>query len=352
MQEVRFGFIGSGQLAKSSAKDISAHSQGTLSAVQDLSLERANELADEFDISNRYTEAADLFADPNVDAVYIAVPNKFHAPLAIQALEAGKHVLLEKPFAMSLEEGKQVATAVEKSGKVFTVGMNQRFTEDHQKVKFLVEEGVLGEIYHAKAFWYRRSGIPKLGTWFGNKAMAGGGALYDIGVHALDLCLYLLNNYKPVSVFGTTYTRFGNRGLGEGNWGKSDYNKDIVFDVDDFATALIKFEDGATVEFGASWACHMEAGNDNGVHLYGTEAGSSTKGCKLFRKDPLRTDYDVVENVAADLKYPHASRFHNFINAINGTEDLCCTIEQALTIQKILDGIAESSKTGNAVEIS
>lgn len=164
----------------------------------------------------------ELLADKEVDAVYVAVPNKFHAPLACQTLAAGKHVILDKPMALSHAQALQVAKAAEQSGKTFFLGMNQRFTEGAQQIRSLVEAGVLGEIYHAKAYWIRREGIPRLGTWFGNKEVAGAGSLFDIGVHFLDLCLHLLGNFNPVSVFGASYTKFGNRGLGEGGWGLSD----------------------------------------------------------------------------------------------------------------------------------
>jgi predicted dehydrogenase len=251
MKEVRFGFIGSGKISHYSAESLRKHDKAALVAVQDLNESRANELADKFDIAHRFTEAADLFARPDVDAVYIAVPNKFHAALAIDALKAGKHVLLEKPFAMSAAEAEEVIQVSKETQRVFTVAMNQRYNEDSQKIKAIAETGALGEIYYAKAYWFRREGIPKLGTWFGNKALAGAGAINDIGVHLLDLCLHTMGNFEPVSVFGTTYTKFGNRGLGEGDWGISDATE-TIFDVDDLATAMIKMRNGATVCLEAS----------------------------------------------------------------------------------------------------
>src|SRR5262249_49032881 len=152
---------------------------------------RAKKIADKYG-AQAYASAKELFADRSIDAVYIATPNKFHVPLAKEALQAGKHVILEKPFAMNAVEAAEAIATAKAAGKVLTVGMNQRFTADSQKIKHLVEQGVLGEIYHAKASWMRRAGIPKLGTWFGNHEMSGGGCLYDIGVHMLDLCLYTL----------------------------------------------------------------------------------------------------------------------------------------------------------------
>lgn len=348
MSKVRFGLIGAGQIAFSVCKALRANVEADIVAAHDLNPERLAVLCKEAEISTSYATTAELLGDPNVDAVYIAVPNKFHASLAVEALEAGKHVILEKPFAMNSSEAEAVVAAAKKSGKVFTVGMNMRYVEKHQKIRALVEQGVLGDIYHAKAFWMRRTGIPKLGTWFGRKELAGGGALNDIGVHALDLCLHTIGNYEPISVSGATYTRFGNRGMGEGKWGMSDRTEN-VFDVDDFATAMIRFKNGLTIGLDASWACHMEEASRLGVLLYGEEAGANVATASLFRNDPLKPEYDVIPEVRAEVRYPHCCRFANFINAILGKEELGVTPEQALVVQRILDGIQESCRTGREV---
>jgi len=350
--EVRFGFIGAGQVAHWAADVIKSHPRAKVVAVQDLHESRRNALCGKHPGTTGYPTAEELFADPSVNAVYIATPNKFHASLAIQALEAGKHVILEKPFAMSATEAQAVITAAEKAGRILTLGMNQRFPADSQKIRHLVETGVLGEIYHAKAYWFRRSGIPKLGTWFGNREMAGGGSLYDIGVHMLDLCLYTINNFEPVSVVGASYTKFGNRGLGEGGWGMSD-RSDATFDVDDFASAFIRFANGATVTLDTSWACHRAEGNRDNVEIFGTEGGASLRPARLFRAGASpEFPYEIIEEIKVPLKMPHQERFCNFVNHLLGEEELCVTPAQALVVQKILDGIAESNRTGNEVKLS
>jgi predicted dehydrogenase len=350
LSEVRFGFIGAGQIAYWAADTVKSHPHATLVAVKDLHEERVKNLCEKHGVKFAYTKAAELLANEAVDAVYIASPNKFHAGHAIQALEAGKHVILEKPFAMNATEAAQVIAAAKANDRVFTLGMNQRFAADSQKVKHLVDTGALGDIYHAKASWFRRSGIPKLGTWFGNRALAGGGSLYDIGVHMLDLCLHTINNFSPVSVVGATYTKFGNRGLGEGGWGMSE-RSDITFDVDDFASAFIRFANGATVTLDCSWACHRPEGNREIVELFGTEAGATLRPARLFRPGTASPSaYEVLE-LNVPLNMPHQDRFHNFINHLRGEEELCVTPEQALVVQTILDGIAESNRTGQEVRL-
>ena len=349
LSDVRFGFIGSGQIAHWAADMVKSHPQAKVAAVQDLNESRRKALGEKIAGAAVYATAEELLADPFVNAVYIATPNKFHASLAIQALEAGKHVILEKPFAMSAIEAEAVIAAANKAERVLTLGMNQRFSADSQKIKHFVDSGALGDIYHAKAYWFRRAGIPKLGTWFGSKDLAGGGSLYDIGVHMLDLCLYTINNFEPVSVVGATYTKFGNRGLGEGGWGHSE-RSDIPFDVDDFASAFIRFKNGATVTLDTSWACHRAEGNRDNVEVFGTDGGASMRPASLFRTGATSTfPYDVINQIDVPLKMPHQERFHNFINHLLGKEELCVTTAQALVVQKILDGIAESTKTGREV---
>jgi len=350
MTSLNLGFLGAGQIALYSADQVNSHPNARVLAVQDLNEERVKELCKSRGIPKGYKTADEMFADPEIDAVYIAVPNKFHVPLTIQALEAGKHVILEKPFAMNYQEALQAAEVSRKTGKTLTLGMNMRFDHTHQKVKSIVERGDLGEIYHAKAYWFRRSGIPKLGTWFGNRELAGGGCLYDIGVHLLDLCLYTTGNFEPVSVFGATYTKFGHLGRGEGGWGKSD-KTETKFDVEDFATGLIRFANGMTVSLDVSWACHAEEGNRNDVHLYGTEAGALVMSGKTFRRDETSGEYHFVQDLKTPVRFPHGNRFHNFINHLLGTEELGVTIQQALTVQRILDGIAESAVTGREIRL-
>ena len=351
MATVRFGVIGAGQIAQSSCKDIQSHPDAELVAASDIDAPRLKDLADNFAIGRTYSDAADLMADADVDALYIGVPNAFHAPLAKAGLEAGKHVILDKPFALNIAEAEGVAAAARASGKTFMLGMNQRFRAESQVIRNLVREGALGEVYHAKAFWFRRSGIPKLGTWFGKKKLAGGGALLDIGVHLLDLALYAAGNFKPVSVSGATYTKFGNRGLGEGGWGMSEPTE-MDFDVDDFATALIKFEGGLTVTLDVSWAIHQADANRMNVHLFGTEAGAGIYPAELYRYGAEPGSYDVVEKPEGKVDYPHENRFHNFINALLGNEEPCVGVDESLAIQKILDGIYESCASGKEVRIA
>jgi len=348
---VRFGFVGAGAISHFGARALLKHPLGQLVAVQDVNATRAAELCSAFQVAKAYASAEELFADPEIDAVYIAVPNKYHVPLAIQALEAGKHVLLEKPFALSAQEAETAVAAARRTGRVLSLGMNQRFIETSQKFRTLVADGAFGEIYHAKAYWQRRAGIPKLGTWFGSRDLAGGGCLYDIGVHVLDLCLFVMDNFEPASVFGSTYGKFGHRGLGEGGWGKSDSSA-LPFEVEDFACGQIRMANGATVSLDVTWARHAEENERLDIELFGTEAGGRIYGNKVFGRDAAFSNHYVLEDPKAAIAFPHLDRFHNFINHLMGIEPLCTTMEQALTVQRILDALAESSRTGRSVDLA
>lgn len=352
MKKVRVGMIGAGAIAMDHCNGITKHSAGEIVAIADLSAERAKEVADKYKIGKTYTKWEELVANPDIDAVAIALPNFLHAPVSIAALKAGKHVILDKPFATNHEDAKKVAAAAKAKKKVFMVGMNQRYRAESQTVRTMIARGEFGQLYHGKAFWLRRAGCPKFGTWFGQKQLAGGGCLYDIGVHMLDLCLFLMDNWEPVSVTGQTYTKFGNRGLGEGGWGKSDKSKNFKFDVDDFASAFIKFKNGASVELNVSWALHQDEGNKMGVNVYGTEAGGSVyPGAKVCRYGKKQGEYEVVEPQNVKLACPECNRHFNWIDTILGNAKPMCTVDQALTVQKILDAIYKSSESGKEVRV-
>lgn len=346
---VRFGFIGAGMIAHHSAKHVHRHPHGRVTAVYDTNPARAADLAAQRGVAEVCGSVGEMLSNPEIDAVYIAVPNKFHAESAIAALEAGKHVLIEKPLAMNASEGAAMIAAARKSGRVLLVGMNQRYLPAAQTIRAAVAAGEAGEIYHAKAYWWRRAGIPKLGTWFTQKALAGAGACNDIGVHALDVCLFLMGNFEPVAVSGATYAKFGPRGLGEGGWGQSD-REHTDFDVDDFATAFIRMRNGATVTLDAVWASHYPEEQKFGVELYGTEGGFSLDPLQF--RHPGDDSYLVEEDLQRPLALPHCDRFHNLINHLLEGEELLVQPEQALVVQKTLDAINESAKTGREVVIA
>jgi predicted dehydrogenase len=348
MGTIRLGIIGAGQIAGFTAREFGRNRDCEIVAVADPSAERAAALAADTGAAGIFTDAQSLLRGADIDAVYVAVPNVHHESVASAALNAGKPVLLDKPFALDLPAAERIAAAAAANDQVLMLGMNQRFDRNVQRARALCQSGRFGDIYHVKAFWRRRTGIPRMGSWFTSRAMAGGGALLDIGVHVLDVALHLLDNFNPTSVSGATFTRFGNRGLGEGGWGRSERAFE-TFDVDDFATALIRLDGGAVITLEAAWALHQGEGTDHDVLLYGEDAGMAVYTDRLFEAAP-EGGYQVVQGTTtAPISYPHCSRAEHFINVLRGTESPIIDIHQALTVQRILDAIYQSAASGREV---
>ncbi len=344
---VRFGIIGTGGVAGGGARDFVENPDAELIAVADPSRERVTAFAERFGAPIVLESAEQLLAVDTVDAVYIAVPNYLHVPLAVHALEAGKHVILEKPLALSRADAGPLVEAAHAAGTHFMLGMNQRFTPQVQRARQLVAQGRIGRAYHCKTYWRRRAGIPGIGSWFTRRELSGGGGLLDIGVHMLDNALHILDDFKVHSVSGATYGEFGPIGAGDGGWGQSE-RSGSAFDVDDFATAMIKLAGGATVLIDAVWAMHHEHRNEMNVELYGTEGAIDTYGEKLFRQHG--SEYHAIEGPdTGPLTYPHTSRFHHFVNVILGREEPCVSLDQALAVQRVIDAVYASAATGREV---
>lgn len=346
---LKFGAIGAGMISQSGFDGIRASGHAEIVAVADHHEGRAKAYAHKNGVKAVFTDVQSILNDKAIDAVYIALPNAFHVPTAVAALEAGKHVILEKPFALNLAQAQLVADAVKKSGRTFMLGMNQRFAEGPQRIKTLVDQGYFGDIYAVNAYWRRRAGAPRLGTWFGNKALSGGGCLLDIGVHMLDLSLFTLGNFAVESVTGSVYSKFGPRGLGEGNWGLSD-REGLPFDVDDFAAAFIRLRGGVTLNLNVSWAAHQKPTDVNNVELCGTLAGASLYPGEAFGYDKVAlAPFDLLPQTA--VRYPECNRFVHFVKVLRGEEELCVTLDQALAVQKTLDAIYQSAREGREVRL-
>lgn len=345
---VKVGVIGTGAIGLLHMKGCNSSADGEIVAGADVDKKRLRSAAKEHGFSMMFEDYRDMLACPDVDAVTVALPNYLHAGVCIEALKAGKHVLCEKPFAMNVKEAKQVVDTAKKSRKTFMVGMNFRFNPDVQKVKMFTERGDLGNVYHARAHWMRRAGIPRIGSWFTQKKYSGGGGMLDIGVHLLDATLHLMGSFKPRAVSGCAFSHFGSRGMGDGSWGLSEINKKAKFDVDDHATAYIKLAGGRSLMLEISWALFSEDANQRGIDLYGTEGGASLFPAKVFKK--TRNDYETIVPDGVKLPLP-ADRMHHFVDCIVGRKKPVCTAAQALAVQKILDAIYESSKTGKEVRI-
>ncbi len=290
-QRLRVGVIGAGI----GATHLAAYNQlprVEVVALAGLDDDRVRRVAAEYQVPQTYREYEQLLAAPGIDAVSICLPNALHEPVSIAALGAGKHVLVEKPLARNSAEAHMMIDAARASGRVLMVSFDKRYRGDVQWIKQYIDSGAIGRIYYAKAHWMRRAGIPQLGSWFVSKEQAGGGPLIDLGVHVLDIALYLMGEPRPLAVSASTYAEFGPRGLK--NWvSKRSSGERLPYEVEDLATAFVRLEGGATLLLEASWATHSAAGDDFGVMLYGTEGG-----VELFVRD---YGYDNTVRIFTDV---------------------------------------------------
>lgn len=348
-ERLRCAVIGTGSVGLEHLTSLSQCFRAAAVAVADTNVGRAKEATERFKIPRSYSDYRELLDQADIDAVTIALPNYLHAPVAIEALKARKHVLLEKPMAMNSREASKIIDTAMKMKRTLMVAQNYRFNRSTQMAKLIIQRGDLGEIYHARCFWLRRSGIPRIGSWFTQKKYSGGGCVFDIGVHVLDNCLHLLGEFDAITVCGHTHSKFGGRGLNEVNWGKSEIDPAKPFDVDDYGVALLKLKSGRTVNFEVSWAAHQPPdGREIGMDLLGTQAGLALYPARLFRNGP--SGYESVH--LAGIKVPHPEdRLHHFVNCVLEGKKPIVSLEESLKVQQILDAICTSSATGKEVRL-
>lgn len=340
-----FGVIGTGSIGKIHMAQLSKLSEDVeLAAVTDVNQPMAEQAAKEFAVDRVCKTHTEMLEDSDIDAVIIAVPNKYHAPIAVEAMKAGKHIMLEKPMAVNVESAKEIVRAQKEYKRILMVPHQMRWEWISGEIKKNVENGSLGKIYYAKAGWMRRKGIPGWGSAFTQKEESGGGALIDAGVHTLDLALYLMGNPKPVSVFGSVYSELGSRKKGLGVWGTRNMNG--KFDVEDLATALIRMEDGSVLSLETSWAMNGEIG-DSGpfIHLLGSEGGAAT----AWKTGTLYAEmFDHPINVKleppADCPEARVLMLKHFIDCLQEGKESISNAMTGLANNLIIDAIYQSSQ--------
>ena len=335
--KVRAAVIGLGWPGMQHLKGYTVDPRSEVIAVCDLDEKRTEAVAKEHNIPNTYTNHLEMLENRDIDAVSVCLPNFLHAPISIDALNAGKHVLCEKPPARSAIEAKAMADAATENGKTLMYALVQRFGGDSQKLKQLIQDGELGDVYFGKAAYVRRRGIPigKEG-WFVDKERAGGGALIDIGVHALDCIWWLMNSPKPVEIMGATYSHF-----------KHLVPDNIKYDVDDATFAQIHFENGATIILETTWALNLPG--DNYIRVAGTKAGASLNPFTLYTEaDGKQVDKSLE---AASINGFDEEVKHFVACIVEGTEPIS-SAEQGIMLMQMLDGIYESAKIGRSVHIT
>ncbi len=354
-ERLRVGIIGCGA-GIFHLEGYSEDPRAEIVALAGLDTDRCRKLAAQFNVPSIYGHYQDLLARDDIEAVSLAVPNNLHLPMALAAFEAGKHVLVEKPIARTAAEGEEMVAAAKKAGKLLGVAFNRRARHDVQLVHQAVKNGEFGRIYYAKAFWMRRSGIPGMGTWFTKKEGAGGGPLIDLGVHVLDMALYMMGNPGVVAVSAATYAELGPQG--KGAWRGARFHVDVnqPYEVEDLATALIRLEGGATLQLETSWAAYTSAGDDFGVSLFGNSGGA-----EIFAKDYALTDtlrvFGEFAGIPADSSprlqkiSGHTEIIKAFVTSILTGAPFSPSGEEGVERARLIDAIYRSAELGREITI-
>ncbi len=338
-------------MGRAHARSYQGYPRAKLAALCDADADRLSAGGQEFGLpeGRLFTDYREMFAragEVGLDAVSIALPNFLHAPVSIAAFEAGLHVMCEKPMAMNVVEAHQMLVAQRRSGCKFMINLSFRFTPPAQALRRVVQSGALGEIYFGRTAWHRRRGLPGFGGWFGTKKLSGGGPIIDLGVHRLDLAMWLMGNPAPRTVSASAYNVIGTRLAQE---------QQTTFDVEDLGCAMIRFDNGATLLLEASWAGYNEKREDMSTYLLGSKGG-------LLHRN-VGEGYDFEACVFSEREgslwsehfqqpaVPMVSAYEDFIDAVLDDREPSAPGEHGLNVQLILDAIYDSAGRGEEVRI-
>ena len=352
MSKIKIAIIGCGSIATKAHMTSYAELTDRFEVVAacDIVPGRARAFADRFGIPAAYENWEDVLKIEGLDAVDICTPNYLHSIIAVAALEAGLHVLCEKPDAINPDEAQKMKDAAERTGKTLMVIRNNRFMNHSVYLKKYIEEQGLGRIYAARCGWQRRRGIPGKGGWFTTKAKSGGGPLIDLGVHMIDVTVWLMGNPRPVAVSGATYTEFANNYVPMGH-NDRDNDPNGTFDVEDLAMGFIRFDNGAVLQLEFSWASNVER-DDRYFELRGSRAGaawhSADDKLKIFG-EACGKPLDIIPSFGKHVLVGHKGNLENFADVLQGLAEPVFLPQQGVDMIKILSAIYESAKTGREV---
>ncbi len=359
-KKVKLGLIGTGWIAEAHINALNKMEDVEVVAMADLVPGKAEAFAKKFGVENvRFydSDEALIAAEKGViDCVSICTYNTQHAPCAIHALDAGIHVLLEKPFTVTLDEAIEVMKAEKRSGKILTIGFQPRMSDNMQMIKKIVESGELGDIYYLQAGGGRRQGIPTpFGTTFIEEGTGGIGAMGDIGCYSLDMLLNAVGYPKPLTVTGYTSNFFGTD-PGYYTNGHPEYAE--KFGVEDFAAGFIRLEGGIMLDFRISWAMHMDTcgdalilGTKGGLRIPSTDCwnGEFNTPLKIYKTLGGQTvEYEVPMKPKADFFY---KKMRSFVDAVKNGGKATVPSSQIVINQAIIDGIVKSAKLGKEIEV-
>ncbi len=347
--KLRCAVIGVGGIGMDHLHSLTTCHRAAAVALAETNPQRAREGTVRNGVPRSYSDYHELLEQPDIDAVIVALPNHLHAPVVIEALKARKHVLVEKPMATSAKDAAKMIEVAKSMKRTLMVAQNFRFNRHTQLAKQVIDRGDLGELYHIRCFWLRRAGIPRIGSWFTQKSQAGGGCIYDLGVHLLDTCLHLMKEFDVTTVSAQTYSKFGTRGLGEMDWGRSEVDPKRPFDVEDYGVALLRLKSGRSISMEVGWACFQnQQAREYGIDMFGTAAGFSLFPSKMFRNTV--DAQETIQYNASKVPFPE-DRVHHFVQCVLDGKKMLVPPEESLKVQQVLDALYASAASGKEVRL-
>lgn len=344
------GVIGVGGINRTHMPGWAASEHAEVIAGSDISEAALKKWGDTHDVTQLSTKAEDLLNNPDIDIIDICTPNMYHTPLVIAALEAGKHVICEKPLAPTPEDIKQMIEARDASGKQLMTAQHFRFAGHSQALKAEIAAGALGDVYHARGWMLRRNAFVPTPT-FVYKKHSGGGACIDIGVHILDLTLWMMGSPKPVSVSGVTRNTLSKQKDVFSVWRPGTMPDDM--DVEEFAAAFVRFDNGATLILEVAWILHHDtASEDMQMWLYGTEGGCHWPSAEFLNSNyHTKQLYNRALQNTKNVMEPHAFECFEFARALAEDRPSPVPPEESLQVMSILDGIYRSQAEGREIRL-
>lgn len=356
--DLRVGVIGLGFAGTTHLDAFTALPGARVVALAGKETERLHELGASRGVPDLYADWEELVARDDLDIVSIGVPNDLHHPIAMAALTSGKHVFCEKPLATTGALAAEMVAAARANDRVLEVAYNHRRRADVQYLHTYLADSPIGTVYHSRASWLRRRGVPGMGSWFTNKAMAGGGPLIDLGSHVLDITLYLLGEPRVASVSAVAYNHLGSAGRGGSSYGVSIPSDASPFEVEDFASALLRFTDGTSMQLEASWASYSKAHEDIEVELLGAVGGARLAIANYATEGTVTLYGDVAGALAItrpDVPVPsghHRSVIAEFLDTVRSGDYANAAGEYALHRSDVVDAIYRSAAEGREVAVA
>lgn len=351
MSKIKVGIIGTGSISMAHISAYLKNPDVELYALCDINPDRLKFMGEKYGITRLYTDKDEMLALPEIDAVSVCTWNSEHAPCTIAALNAGKHVLCEKPMATTVEDAIAMKEAAQKAGKLLMIGFVRRFGNDCDILRDFNSVDYLGDIYYAKATYLRRNGNP--GGWFGDKSRSAGGPLIDLGVHVIDFTRFVMGNPKPVSVYGATFQKLLNRPniKTSKEYLSAGTTKQDICDVEDLATALIRYDNGAVLSVEASFSLNIK--KDQGrIEFFGTKGGAKLEPeLEMYTEiNDYLADVTLDAKTALDFNGLFQNEINHYISCIKNNSLNCLSpADDGIEIMKILMAIYESAKTGHEV---